>query len=1653
VQAPEPADSEDDDDLSDSSSARSLDEATGGPELDSELLACLEEELDIDRDCLSLTEAGQRLIQCATMVESSDTARTLEILHNELSDVRIDLRKDKLDMRDISSLTTADVDANIIGISHRGCRWGSCAHFSDHVLELVLSSMAGGWTGGNRLKGAVFTNPYHLDPRGPTVSLTKVPRAHIGELKLGSFSYDVVIYGSESKLGEWKLLGLWVRSAILKAAEVLSCQTRTEVSMQECSGVLNSMHRCFNSTIFDSTTPSDGHTVSSSKTKHFIFSNRVVVERLLNIIQENVTSCCPDAHLVLCSLGCKAQGNSSPLQGDVSECFNTILTRSLDVSTIRRLSTFWICDFGLERACWTTDNNPTVTLFSTESCAKLNKFWKSRGAMYFAFGLGQVRTFNIRKFRFSRASELERAFQPLLEHSQLNTTSALIGQTAYTRTRTYNGRQDSHQLTLGSSELSGWMALFSQNLVLKDHFEPVLQTVLSTCRHSLKTLLDTDIRNLTLTRTEARSEITTVTHRRFDDDGLAKPHNGADDADWSVWQKCISHAYHKANLYPFDSTMVIPSKSLASYIQSFVKLLEAIRDSMVGRMLEGDKSTVNLGMLAWTEQVLHMSLLDGHPRGIPAIAIKSLRSFGWPNPCAVPPIIQERCDRQRVLTCLTYTFNLDVSRKKKMALSQRHLRELLLDSQAMTEALDFDTMAIQPQNRFTDTGKSLMSSECVVNRYSKDVKNMLSKWLKKDVSHIELSRAAESQWIKCGATIVTAKTVDPAVEIIVAALLPPFDGHKPCIDLSHLSKNFVQVSTTRSTATSATSVILGAPVCKTTKVLPFQWLFYLQLQRFPGKYDMLCQQFCKAAKAFGKDSSGLLTLIHPSSCKSLLTRFVKAGNTKVLQAHDWPTYRALSCNNHRMSNCTSANPSSFVAFLPPLEDIAAAPQRLSGPRYDCSRTFELPTWDTAVHDIVDEALNRSRDTSKRYSVNLMESIVLVLSLHELLILMHFKSTGNMQAMVLQEFSSTLIKDNKKLDIVKRLLAWTQCGLLGLNTSKAYHDRLKFLVESGKCDRILEIINCNERFCIWQEWLNNTDLVRSYRQGLVQQFPWWVDYVFAELKEKTQENKRLMKLQQRNIPWHGIEHGQRGDLDYITLAKASNTEYFSFDSEANLVLPKEKHFFLHNPLLKPTAHYRHIFVDETIQAHIAWPMIHQWLIQNIKSIFLSFELTSISQATHILGVPGRHTPASIVAQVLDLPFVTLKSVYHGMAGNNFLSEDVASESIMQQSSWLEDDTHSRPETNVVSFTFFFVPQTTPYKTKIAHMEAWKELLTTARPRSILQFRIADDEHHHSSSEHVQTSFVELLCQQLSRGNPTTTHITDFHCIVRNTSLHFSKPVQLESTTLTLHDEFIWRAFENAAVQADQDLISFQACLSSQINIDAVELYRLQPSFEPTTFCQQLDECHQQRNPELLMSHSSDAIRTEEMDDDECGDGVQLMATHSEAGEEPCVDLQHEWDVMSEVDINSGEMENLFEPSFVLVPQREGVQNLFSLLCVDNTLIQGSTARCKVSLLAGISTSTHAVYGRSRSIFVEFVDDPDDLVVDSYHSHFLYQKKHQAFVRCVVVGRTKGFIFVQVDAESFKLPENELNSRMVQVDNHHQSSSTPSLLLISSHDKRG
>jgi hypothetical protein len=309
---------------------------------------------------LSLQQLAGNLLRCASNIEGNLASGLPDTLEKELGNISLDLTGDAI--KEAVSTTTADVDANIIGISHRGCSWRKCSLFSNQV-ELSISSTAG-LLGGTKLKGELFLHPYTDDPKGATVKLSKLPRAKLGLLALGSFHYDVMIYGDESKLNDWSSLAATVRNAILKVSiELGSFSNNQDKDIQACSGVLNSLLRSFNSK------------PTQQQEELFTFKNQAVIAKFLDLTQRYVNNECPQAHLILSSLGCKAHGNSAALNPHDSPVasFRQILEDSLNVSAICMHSTFWLCDFGIEKTCWTKDGQPTVLAFTADACRQLNQ--------------------------------------------------------------------------------------------------------------------------------------------------------------------------------------------------------------------------------------------------------------------------------------------------------------------------------------------------------------------------------------------------------------------------------------------------------------------------------------------------------------------------------------------------------------------------------------------------------------------------------------------------------------------------------------------------------------------------------------------------------------------------------------------------------------------------------------------------------------------------------------------------------------------------------------------------------------------------------------------------------------------------------------------------------------------------------------------------------------------------------------------------------------------------------------------------------------------------------------------------------------------------------------------------------------------------------
>jgi hypothetical protein len=89
---------------------------------------------------LSLQQLAGNLLRCASIIEGNLASGLPDTLEKELGNISLDLTGDAI--KEAVSTTTADVDANIIGISHKGCSWGKCSLFSNQV-ELSISSTAG----------------------------------------------------------------------------------------------------------------------------------------------------------------------------------------------------------------------------------------------------------------------------------------------------------------------------------------------------------------------------------------------------------------------------------------------------------------------------------------------------------------------------------------------------------------------------------------------------------------------------------------------------------------------------------------------------------------------------------------------------------------------------------------------------------------------------------------------------------------------------------------------------------------------------------------------------------------------------------------------------------------------------------------------------------------------------------------------------------------------------------------------------------------------------------------------------------------------------------------------------------------------------------------------------------------------------------------------------------------------------------------------------------------------------------------------------------------------------------------------------------------------------------------------------------------------
>ena len=296
-----------------------------------------------------------------------------------------------------------DIDLGIMGFSNEDFDWSNLPLVVSDMATFSLTFVSDSY-GGKDWNGNLVTQ--RDDGEEETEPLSSCPQSLICQLNAGHMRFDVIVMGSndsEIPNPNPKSFRDHVFSEFLRAMEIMLLD-ENYLSRIKFPGLIS---HCRSN-------------LTHKKGLHYAITETSDAQILFEVFQKLLD---PECHVMLVALGCKARGCSQVI--DISPCltapshlydpnphknslqkqpgywsaqYNALLRRYLNLEFVQQNSTFFIADFGIEYANYST---PRFFTWSPEGCKSFREAM-SGGDEYFSFGLRQLAAFGHRSLVLER---------------------------------------------------------------------------------------------------------------------------------------------------------------------------------------------------------------------------------------------------------------------------------------------------------------------------------------------------------------------------------------------------------------------------------------------------------------------------------------------------------------------------------------------------------------------------------------------------------------------------------------------------------------------------------------------------------------------------------------------------------------------------------------------------------------------------------------------------------------------------------------------------------------------------------------------------------------------------------------------------------------------------------------------------------------------------------------------------------------------------------------------------------------------------------------------------------------------------------------------------------------------------------------------------
>jgi hypothetical protein len=487
--------------------------------------------------------------------------------------------------------------------------------------------------------------------------LRSLQQVSVGTLRVGLFSFDVILVQDESLQLSAQEFYLFVRHKVVTALELLalSCaDDGLQTWAQHAAASTQSGHGSH------ATLPESSHVCALFGQLQEVFSGS-------------------RAQLMLLDLGCKknmctkfaySYGEETETKFDFWQSYLAILSSSLRIDVVVARSSFWMVDLGKEYVGGRDCSDGRVFCWSQESCRAWEKLLNA-GATYPTAGVASLGAFTARASVFERVERL--GVVPRISQASNALPGQCVGACLYTRLASLIGRNDKfplhvidvvHPLCMAILCCDSWSPQCGLNF---DAVDKQLNAASSALR-KFNALLASSLKDRTAV--SARGEVTWVLHRVGDDSNLLS----------RGWAANVNRVM--GELVDDAQVTTCSTSSLRQYQIYFSELLVRLLSSCCSLSkrcsltLTFQERLVLTATVAWCEQTLVGTFAHGRPVGVPWLCRSVARTSGWEHPGMAIRFILDRIEPGH-LRYLTYTGC--VTKSDRVSVLRRvRLREMLL---------------------------------------------------------------------------------------------------------------------------------------------------------------------------------------------------------------------------------------------------------------------------------------------------------------------------------------------------------------------------------------------------------------------------------------------------------------------------------------------------------------------------------------------------------------------------------------------------------------------------------------------------------------------------------------------------------------------------------------------------------------------------------------------------------------------------------------------------------------------------------------------------------------------------------------------------------------------------------------------------------------